>query len=215
MKTSTSLKNAKLRCAVSRFLLSAAMLLVVSPVFAQHAETSQQGADAVEQAVEHPAEAADHDDEASHHGHGYHPNEVALFAGVTDEEDHGSEFTLGVDYERRLSQHWGIGGLIDWAGGDLRNTVFAVPVFWHPGGNWKLIGAPGIEYHNGRGDVVTPHKSEGHDEVDEDETNFLIRFGVAYDIHLGGSWGLAPALNIDLVDSERVWVYGLDLTYGW
>ena len=90
-----------------------------------------------------------------------------------------------------------------------------MPIYWHPGGGWKLIAAPGVEYHEGRGYVVTPHKNEGHDEVDEDETYFLFRLGVAYDIHLAGNWGLAPAVNLDLVDGEKVWVYGASITYGW
>jgi hypothetical protein len=104
--------------------------------------------------------------------------------------------------------------LIDYAGGNLRNTILAAAVFWHPGGGWKFLGAPGVEYHQGRGGEAAPPKSEGHGEVDEDETYFLFRLGVAYDIHLGGSWGLAPAVDLDFVESERVLVYGLNLTHG-
>lgn len=110
-----------------------------------------------------------------------------------------------------------MGGLFEYTDG-LRNTIFAVPFYWHPGGSWKLIAAPGVEFHNGRGEAVTPHKSEGgeegHGEADEDETYFLFRIGVAYDIHLGGSWGLAPAVDLDFVEGERVLVYGVSLTYG-
>jgi len=163
--------------------------------------------------TEAETEAHEHGEEAEHHGHGYHPNHIALFFGVTDEEGHDLEFTTGFDYERRLSQHWGVGVLIDHAGGDLRNSVLGVPVFWHPGGRWKLFAAPGVEYHNGCGEVVEGHGERG--EIDEDETYFLVRLGVAYDIHLGGSWGLAPNFNVDFVEGERVWVYGLAFTYGW
>lgn len=215
MRTRTSPKHVASTRAINRFLLAAAMLLVVAPALAQHEQPGEQGEGLSQQQGEHATEAAAHDDQASHHGHAFHPNEVALFVGMTDEEGHDSELTLGFDYERRLSQHWGIGGLIDWAGGGLRNTVLAVPVYWHPGGNWKLIAAPGVEFHNGRGEVVTPHNGEGHGEVDEDETYFLFRLGVAYDIHLDGNWGLAPAVDLDFVDGERVLVYGLNLTYGW
>jgi hypothetical protein len=187
------------------WLLSVFLLAV--PAMAQEhpaAETGEHGTE---------AEAHEHGEGAEHHGYGYHPNHIALFFGVTDEEGHDLEFTLGFDYERRLSQRWGVGVMIDHAGGGLRNSVLGVPVFWHPGGKWKLWAAPGVEYHNGRGQVVEGHGEHG--EIDEDETYFLVRLGVGYDIPLGGSWGLTPNLNVDFVEGERVWVYGVAFTFGW
>lgn len=42
-------------------------------------------------------------------------------------------FTIGVDYERRLSRMWGIGVLADVAVGEIkREAVLGVPVFLHP-----------------------------------------------------------------------------------
>lgn len=185
------------------------MVLIVNPVVAQEHEAAEPATETEAEGVSH----GEHGEEGEHHGHEYHPNEIALFAGITDEEHHDSEFSLGIEYERRLSQHWGVGGLLEYTD-ELRNSILAVPVYWHPGGGWKLVAAPGIERHNGRGLVATPHKAEGHSEVDEDETYFLFRLGVAYDIHLGGSWGLAPGVNLDFVEGERVLVYGVSLTYG-
>jgi hypothetical protein len=187
------------------------LALFVGPVFAQehgHETADEHGTRTAEDHGTH-----EEGEEAAHHGHSFHPNEIAFFAGFTDEKHHDTEFSIGLEYEHRLSQEWGVGGLFEYTNG-LRNYILAVPFYFHPGGSWKIVGAPGIEFHNGRGDVVTPH-SEGHGEVDEDESYFLFRLGVAYDIHLGGSWGLAPAIDLDFVDSERVWVYGAALTYGW
>jgi hypothetical protein len=108
-----------------------------------------------------------------------------------------------------------VGGLIDYAGGGLRNTVLAVPVYWHPGGGWKLIAAPGVEFHNGRGGGEHAKSEGGHGEADEDETYFLFRIGAGYHIHLGEHWGLVPAVDLDFVDGEQVWVYGVGVAYGW
>ena len=45
-------------------------------------------------------------------------------------------------------------------------------------------------------------------------TYFLFRVGLAYDIHLDERFGMAPGVNLDFVNGEEVWVYGLTLTYG-
>jgi hypothetical protein len=84
-------------------------------------------------------------------------------------------------------------------------------VYWHPAGGLKLLAAPGIEHHRGRGGESSAHaKSDEHAEVDEDETHFLFRIGVAFDFHVGSRFGIAPAINLDLVDGGEVWVYGLN-----
>jgi hypothetical protein len=158
------------------------MTLIAIPAAAQEHE-------AAEQSTEEMAEDAAHEErgeEGEHHEHADHPNEIGFFAGVTDEKGHDAEFSIGFEYERRLSQRWGIGGLSEYTDG-LRNSILGVPVYWHPGGGWIFIGAPGVEYHEGRGIIVNPHKSEGGVEVDEDETYFLFRLGVVYQFHLGGA----------------------------
>lgn len=52
-------------------------------------------------------------------------------------------------------------------------------------------------------------------ERDEDETHFLFRVGVGYHFHVSDHWGVVPTVNLDVVDSEEVWVYGIALAYGW
>jgi hypothetical protein len=125
-----------------------------------------------------------------------------------------------MEYARRIRPNLAIGGLGDYAGGDLRNLVLGVPVFWWPHvtdwGALKLLAAPGVEFHNGRnGGSVEHHKSEGGEHPDEDDTHFLFRIGMAYSFHLGESFGIEPAVNLDFVNSEEVWVYGVNITYAW
>ncbi len=145
-----------------------------------------------------------HDHEGGHH---FHKHDVALFLGVTDEEGHTSEFTMGLEYEYRINRHWGVGGLVDYVG-ELRNLVTAVPVFWHPGGEWKLIVAPGIERHRGGRNEASDLDEHPHPDVDS--THFLLRLGVGYDIAIGDRFGITPAIDLDLVGGEQVWVFGLN-----
>ena len=42
----------------------------------------------------------------------------------------------------------------------------------------------------------------------------LLRLGVEYSFELGGGWELAPQVNVDLVDSDDVWVLGVLLGRG-
>ena len=68
----------------------------------------------------------------SHHeeAHKLHANTLGLFLGETFE---GSEeaFTLGLEYERRLSESFGIGLLVEHVFGDLDFWVYGVPLAFH------------------------------------------------------------------------------------
>jgi hypothetical protein len=181
---------------------------------------------AVENDDEHDGLKAEHGDAAKHAENveqegehsSHHPrdfkNEVALFLGGTEEHGHDTEFTWGLDYKRRIAERWAVGAFFDYAGGELRNAVLAPMVAFWPGlGNLQLRAAAGVEFHEGRGGGG--HQKSGEaGEADQDVTYFLFRVGVGYDIHLGESFGLVPAINLDFVNNEKVWVYGLAVTYG-
>lgn len=164
-------------------------------------------------AEEGHAGPAEHSGEAESHGEGGHQfkNAFALFLGATNEHGHGTEGTWGLEYARRLTPHWAVGGLIDYAGGDQRNMVIAPAVFWRPfGGGFYLLAAPGVEYHNGRGVVGHHLFKAGTTAVDEDESYFVMRLGVGYAFHVGSRYGIVPNVNLDLVDGHEVWVYGVN-----
>ncbi len=62
-------------------------------------------------------------------------NDVSLFLGATTEtgEESATAFTVGADYQRRLSDLWGLGLLVDFAFGDAsRSSLIGAPVFLHP-----------------------------------------------------------------------------------
>ena len=154
---------------------------------------------------EHSEHAELHDDSGHHLKNG-----LALFLGVTNEPGHGNEGTWGLEYGYALSPRWGVGGLIDYAGGGQRNLVVAPLVYWKPfGGGFTLLAAPGVEYHSGRGEGEHHLKSD-HAASDGDETYFLLRLGVTYWFHVGSRYGIGPAVNLDLVNGHEVWVYGVN-----
>ena len=157
-----------------------------------------------------PEQGDAHAGESHADGH-LHLNEVVLFLGVTDEGGHDSQGTIGFEYLRLFGKRWGMGGLVDYAGGNQRNAIVAVPFVWIPVGHLKLIAALGIEWHDGRGEA----ESDGHGEVDEDRTEFLLRLGIAYDFRLSEQWRLGPTVDVDFVDGHQVWVYGANLSYAW
>ena len=83
-----------------------------------------------------------------------HKNHIALFIGSTQAEvEHGKrddpQFTLGLDYERRLTQVVGIGALLDVVLEGHREGIIGVPVFLHAGSLTFQL-APGGE-RNPRG----------------------------------------------------------------
>ena len=180
------------------FILMVVIVLVAFPVMAEEGHT----------------EHADHADGAESHGDSEHhfKNAFALFLGATNEHGHGTEPTWGLEYGRALTPHWTVGGLLDYAGGGQRNIVIAPMVVWKPiaGGGFVLLAAPGIEYHNGRG-TVEHHFSKAETAAeDKDETYFVLRLGTAYYFHLGSRFGIGPAVNVDFVDGNEVWVYGVN-----
>ena len=149
-------------------------------------------------AEEHPettAEDSHHEESADHSEHHFHRNHFAVFLGVTEEEEH-SAFSVGFDYERRLTRLFGIGALIDFATGDVRSGVWGIPFILHPGKGWKLYVAPGRE--NGS----------------ERDAEFMFRVGVLYDFEVG-KVTISPAFNVDLVDGEEIYVYGVNIGRGW
>lgn len=169
---------------------------------------------AEEHGEEHPSHGESTEHGEAHGEHEFHRHHFSVFLGVTDGEiekeapvegeSGGGEvvfedqraFTVGLDYEYRLNKRWGVGALIDFAGKDFRSWVAGVPLVLHPGGAWKLYAAPGLE------------------DKETEDAAFLVRAGVMYDFEIGG-FSVAPAFNVDFVDSEEVLVYGVNIGKGW
>jgi hypothetical protein len=124
-----------------------------------------------------------------------HVNHMGLFLGNSHR---GGEtgFSVGLDYERRLTDLFGFGALIEYAGGDFDSWVFGAPLYIHPYKGFRFLAAPGFEDK-------------------ESKTKFLIRAGVAYQIPFGGRWAISPEYNVDFIEGgEKVQVYGVSIGLG-
>ena len=125
--------------------------------------------------------------------HDFHPNLLALFVGVTHEGRNENGLTLGIEYERRLNEFFGVGVLVEHSFGDLDFWVYAVPFAYHTG-RWKFYIAPGVE----DGD----HGRES-----------LVRLGGEYAYEVG-AWEISPQLDVDFVDGDQVLVLGVSFGKG-
>ena len=175
--------------------------------------------DSSEENPEEHAEAAQHTESAGHEEytageHEPYRNSLGVFLGVTDEPGHDAEGTSGIEYTRVFDGKWGIGALAEHAGGDLRNTVLIAFGLWRPWKGLEFVAGPGVEYHDGRSSGESHEKSSGEDGTDNNETYFILRVGAGWHIHLSHRVGLVPAVYLDLVEGEKVWVYGVNVTYG-
>ena len=142
-----------------------------------------------------------HDTEGEGHAHSYHKNAIAGFIGFTGEDNRSGSgreraFTLGLEYERRFSESFGVLVAAERAFGDLDFTVVTVPLVYHRG-RWAFSAGPGIEWAD-----------DGH----EDE--FVFRVSGVYVAYTHDNYELAPKVGLDFVDGEAVFFAGLVVGFG-
>ena len=128
-----------------------------------------------------------------HEGAHLYMHRVELFLGNTHDEGEDG-FSVGLAYERRLSELFGVGGIVEYTGGDFDMWLAGAPIFIHPFKGFRFLLAPGIEHKHG-------------------ENEFLFRAGLAYEFEFD-RWSITPEFNIDFVDGEEALVYGLSFGYG-
>jgi hypothetical protein len=145
-------------------------------------------------------------------------NELALvIAGSSDLEEDETFFTLGVEYERRITARVGIIAEVEYLF-DADRWIAAVPVVFRPARGVKLFAGPGFE----RAD-----DDEGDEEVGEEPidgraegsaTSFLFRIGGGYTFELEGRYSISPTLSLDFVREEGTWaralVFGVSVGIG-
>lgn len=135
------------------------------------------------------------DDDTYHAAESHHsPHIVGAFVGATDPDHYPAEMTFGLEYEYKGWKNVGL-GLI----GERTDEGH------HGDGVDVLIGA--AHYHIG---ALRLTAGIGKEWVGGHGSEALQRLGVAYDIDLGPV-ALAPTINVDFVDGEKVPVYGLVL----
>ena len=135
------------------------------------------------------------------HGKHLHKHHLAVFVGSTEAEEHHGEkgdpdFTLGVDYEHRLSSLFGVGGMFDWVVEGRREFLLGPIGFLHPYKGLKLFAAPCYQ-----------RIREG------EEGNFVFRVGAAWDFEIG-KYSLAPNVIYDFAGEHGFLVLGVTLGRG-
>jgi hypothetical protein len=142
------------------------------------------------------AAEAENEEEGHAHTSRHH---AGLFLGNTH-TDHDDGFTFGLDYEYRLTERFGLAGVLDYAT-DVESTVLGAGVFIHLFEDWRLLLAPGFENHHG-------------------DNEYLFRTGVYYDISLDDlgfsserELTLSPTFIVDFVDGDENIVFGLTIGY--
>ena len=184
----------------------------------QHEADAQQheaeGAEHAAMAEEHPG-GEEHGEE--HHFHKHHiAVNIASTEGVVehDEEHHGNghgetrsggssgtkddpSFTLGFDYERRLTKLLGFGGMFDWVVEGRREFLIGPIGFLHPFKGAKLWVAPLAERVR-----------------ETSDWDFVFRVGVGWDFAVG-KWNIAPNANYDMSEKHDLWVLGVAIGRGW
>jgi hypothetical protein len=124
-----------------------------------------------------------------------HRHHVAVFAGYTyHPKDNQSGGAYALEYEYRLHDHFGVGGVLEFTSGiEDDPIVVVVPLLIHPISDLKLMVGPGYEF-----------KREEH---------FLIRLGVGWDFHLNEHLLLTPQVTADLLSGNTN--YNMGLALGW
>jgi hypothetical protein len=140
-----------------------------------------------------------HDSANGGHEHGFHKNVIGGFVGLSDEDNReggGREraLTVGLEYERRFSESFGLLVSAERAFGDLDFTVVTVPLVYHRG-PWAFSAGPGIEF------------------LDQGGDEFVFRVAGVHAFDRGG-YELAPKVGLDFVASEVVIFAGLVVAFG-
>ena len=196
---------------VSSWLGLLTILTVVA--LAMPAPIAAQGEEPEEPSGEHE-KGAEH---AEKHGeeHEFHKNHFAVFVGFTEAveehaagphgETHSSgssggsddpDFTIGLDYERRLTKLFGFGAMLDVVVEGRREFLLGPIAFLHPFGGAKFFAAP---------------LWERVEESGDDE--FVVRVGAAWDFEIG-KYSLAPYAAYDMSEEHDIWVLGVAIGRG-
>jgi hypothetical protein len=118
-------------------------------------------------------------------------NFIELFVGITH-DDGENEPSLGLTYERKFDK-FGTGFIAEVTKADDRETVLALPFFWHTADPWRALVAIGTEVSDG-------------------DHSFLTRVGGSYEVEFSG-WSLSPEVNVDFVDRGTVLVIGASFVW--
>lgn len=153
--------------------------------------------------------------------HGHHANVLSLFLGHTSERVDGGEhvengFTFGLEYTRRISPRFSLGGVVERAGGDIRGTLLIAQAFYRIVGELRLVAGPGVEFRDAHSEEPEHHgglaASPESLTRERGTTVFLLRIGAVYEFEID-RWVVAPTVAIDFVGRDEALVLGASLGY--
>ena len=115
-------------------------------------------------------------------------SDISLFLGASSNSE-ATAFTIGMDYQYRISRLFGVGVILDHATGDFKSTLVAPALFLHVK-NLSFTVAPGAEFS-------------------DDETELVMRLGAEYHFEIS-RFAIIPAIFYDTErNGDPTWVYGL------
>lgn len=160
-------------------------------------------------AQEHHAEGEDAEE-------AFHKNHLSLFTGGTTESSNGetsTSFSLGLDYERRVSRLIGLGLGGEFVfGGDEREALAGLYFILHPAGGLVLAAGPGVEFAK---EGHTEGEVEAQQEESGTETHAGLRIGILYEFEVGHRYSIAPSIYTDFIEGkEPTFVWGLAFGVG-
>jgi hypothetical protein len=126
----------------------------------------------------------------------HHLNSISAFLGVAGEGRRQRAGSIGLEYERRLSETWFIAPGLEHAFGDLDFSIVTLSVGYRFN-RWAIFAGPGIEW-----------SQSTHGDASGAESEFLIRTGVLYEFEVG-ELIVAPHAMVDFVGGEEVAVVGV------
>ena len=118
------------------------------------------------------------------------PHHFSVFLGSSD-NDHGTAFTLGLDYEYRATEFLGLGGIVEHAFEEIDATTALLVADLHLTHQFIVQTGPGVEFLH-----------------EEDEAEFVYRVGVLYEWEFGGTT-VSPQLHYDWAEEEQTVLFGL------
>ena len=163
-----------------------------------------------------PSLAQEHHAEGEGAEEAFHKNHLSLFTGGTTESSDGetsTSFSLGLDYERRLSRLVGLAGGGELVfGGDEREALVGLYLLLHATERLVLAAGPGLEFakegHAG-GEV------EARQEESGTETHAGLRVGILYEFEVGHRYTIAPSVYTDFIEGKQpTFIWGLAFGVG-
>ena len=116
-------------------------------------------------------------------------SDISLFLGASSNSE-TTAFTIGMDYQYRISRLIGVGVIVDHATGDFKSTLVAPALFLHVK-NLSFTVAPGAEFS-------------------DDDTAMVLRLGASYEFELSRRFALIPAIFYDTErNGDPTLVYGV------